>query len=768
MRTSILLVSVFLLSSISPILQVSNAKTPVDDKFDIIMMGNSYTDANQLSSNVDRMFDEFTYGAEIQALTGGGMRLDQHADNSEEEGHRWYNTLRDTEGLDYVILQDQSQVPSLPEANFNWQASKDGAVRIDRIVQQQDAEIIFFMTWGRKDGDDQNDWRNPDFLTMQSNLKYGYEHYAENASNAWIAPVGLAFKHIYDRIIDEGRTPEDEGTDFSELYSSDGSHPSRTGTYLATCVIYSTITGDECVGKRDGFGFDQSKRLMLQQAADATVFNETEYSYPWTDDPIDSIESNLSIELNQLIEEVEPGVSFPDAPIAATFIVRNEAAVDDEIGISVDTCIGWDILSSQSNVRIRTDASSPEITIKASYNEQQGSIENCEFRINISSKLDDVIRTEILNLRLTKIESYTIFSQVHQILASPREEGQFNITVANDGNTNLSLGLSLENIMAWNITLGKSVLNLAKGESQVVIVNWIAPNIASGEVNFTVSVVNGESNTKQTDSIRIEIQSTMDIRASLITDCLRINSTCISQVSISNFGDLEEIIFIEVDGYAPWLNVESDVSQLTLASGEHSVINIGLTNDQTAKGGQIGLWKFTVKDAAGLELDSFNSTVVSISYFDWDIIGLANQTSFEDDEWTYGLTVRNIGNTDDGLIVSLSSNDRENITLLSSEIVENVAPGQSTTIIFMVNPPDKKYYDIELSIIIEIESTKNSSQIDSHTEIITINKLKEEVQPIKTTTKGQTDMTATYTALAIMVGCILLAGVVFSLKRKAE
>ena len=142
------------------------------------------------------------------------------------------------------------------------------------------------MTWGRRDGDSNNAWRFPDFSTMQDELESGYLDYRDNISanggNAWVAPVGLAFEHIHDKIVAEGGTPTNSGNTFYNLYTGDGSHPSLSGSYLAAVVIYATITGNDPVGLSHSTSLSNGLVLELQQAAAATVFNETSHlDYPW-------------------------------------------------------------------------------------------------------------------------------------------------------------------------------------------------------------------------------------------------------------------------------------------------------------------------------------------------------------------------------------------------------------------------------------------------------------------------------------------------------
>ena len=71
---------------------------------------------------------------------------------------------------------------------------------------------------------------------MQDELASGYLDYRDNISanggNAWVAPVGLAFEHIHDKIVANGGTPTSSETR-STIYTQDGSHPSLSGSYLA-------------------------------------------------------------------------------------------------------------------------------------------------------------------------------------------------------------------------------------------------------------------------------------------------------------------------------------------------------------------------------------------------------------------------------------------------------------------------------------------------------------------------------------------------------
>ncbi len=251
----------------------------------VLMYGNSYTSSNNLGSLLDSIVDADGYDGTVTPLTGGGMRLPQHWQNMDASGHQWNTTLR-SGSWDYVVLQDQSQVPSFPTTESMWLQSRNASVNLSTEIEAEGGETVLFMTWGYRDGDSMNSFNN-NYSTMQQRLLEGYTRYAENISAAgntvWVAPVGLAFKTIHDAVVADGDDPTASGNLFYDLYATDGSHPSLAGSYLAACVMHASLTGDACVGSTDAVSLNANTKLALQQAADDTVFNQTSGMsyYPW-------------------------------------------------------------------------------------------------------------------------------------------------------------------------------------------------------------------------------------------------------------------------------------------------------------------------------------------------------------------------------------------------------------------------------------------------------------------------------------------------------
>ena len=252
----------------------------------ILMFGNSYTQSNALDALIEDMINASGGNTSVDALTGGGLTLPQHYANVNTSGDQWNTTLSNT-AWDYVVLQDQSQIPSLPRNNSYWNDSKDAAISLAERIDSEGSEIVLFMTWGRRAVDIQNPLRNPNYTVMQDNLESGYLDFQANMTantnaTVWIAPVGLAWKAIHDDIVAANGVPTAPGNMFYDLYTNDGSHPSLSGSYLSACVMYATLTGLSPVGVNDSASLNSTLKLQLQQYASDTVFNNTSsLDYPW-------------------------------------------------------------------------------------------------------------------------------------------------------------------------------------------------------------------------------------------------------------------------------------------------------------------------------------------------------------------------------------------------------------------------------------------------------------------------------------------------------
>ena len=192
----------------------------------VLFIGNSYTAVNNLPEMIKLATvsagDELIFDANIP----GGTTLQQHSTNAQ--------TLAkiNSKPWDYVVLQEQSQLPSFPDNQVATSVYPYATALNNQILANNACtETLFYMTWGRKNGDAQNCPNWPPVCTyvgMDNLLAQRYLQMATD-NNAEVSPVGA----VWRAIITQNPT--------LELYSSDESHPSLLGSYAAALCFYTTI-----------------------------------------------------------------------------------------------------------------------------------------------------------------------------------------------------------------------------------------------------------------------------------------------------------------------------------------------------------------------------------------------------------------------------------------------------------------------------------------------------------------------------------------------
>ena len=276
----------------------NQTNTSVTVPSDVLMYGNSYIATNNVDTILADLFNSVGEHNSTIANTGASMKIPQHWDNINTSGNTWNTSLRDSGHVwDFVVLQDQSQIPGFSRSNQEWIESKDSAILIADEVESEGSEVMLMMTWGRRSGDPTYPMIYSNFTNMQDRLEDGYIDYHDNMTtpsrDVWIAPVGLGFKTVYYNVMATGANPSLPGNTFYDLYTSGGNHASPSGAYLAACVLYAAMTGNASVDTNDSIsGLSAALKLELQQAADDTVFNQTsDIEYPWQQGTTPSIMS---------------------------------------------------------------------------------------------------------------------------------------------------------------------------------------------------------------------------------------------------------------------------------------------------------------------------------------------------------------------------------------------------------------------------------------------------------------------------------------------
>jgi PKD repeat protein len=244
------MIKFFSLAAVYFMLFIANAQ----DSASVLFIGNSYTYVNNLPLLIDNITSSFGDNIYYDSNTPGGATFADHAANPTT-----YVKIN-SQLWDFVVLQGQSQEPSFPDAQVNTE-SIPFAIQIADSVYSNNfcSDVMMFMTWGRENGDPQ--WGPiSTFEGMNDRLRSGYLRIADSVQGS-VSPVGSAWRYVRDNY------PS------IDLYTTDGSHPSYAGSYLAACTFYASIFRKSPIGSTFTGTLSASDAANLQYAASITVLD---------------------------------------------------------------------------------------------------------------------------------------------------------------------------------------------------------------------------------------------------------------------------------------------------------------------------------------------------------------------------------------------------------------------------------------------------------------------------------------------------------------
>ena len=129
---------------------------PAEEELRVLFIGNSY------SFQVPKVFGKLAESegkkVTVDQVTKGGWTLKKHAEaeatRKKIAGAEW----------DFVVLQEQSQIPSFPDAQKRM---GEPVKTLAELAKKSGAKLVFFETWGRRDGDTRNR-KDDTFAAMQN------------------------------------------------------------------------------------------------------------------------------------------------------------------------------------------------------------------------------------------------------------------------------------------------------------------------------------------------------------------------------------------------------------------------------------------------------------------------------------------------------------------------------------------------------------------------------------------------------------------------
>ena len=246
----------------------------------VLFIGNSYTASNNLPQIIKNAALSVGDTLIFAAHTPGGARLLNHSSNSATINKIY------SDNWDHVVIQAQSQEPSFGDSLVAADVFPHARILCDTIrANDSCTRPVFYMTWGRENGDALNCPFIPWVCTyegMDSVLSKNYRYMADT-NNALVSPVGAVWRYIrtnYPAV---------------QLYAGDGSHPSQTGSYVAACTFYSILFRKDPTLITYNFSLSSTDAANIRQAAKLVVYDSLLNWNVGKYDPIADFNPNLGV-----------------------------------------------------------------------------------------------------------------------------------------------------------------------------------------------------------------------------------------------------------------------------------------------------------------------------------------------------------------------------------------------------------------------------------------------------------------------------------------
>jgi len=228
------------------------------DTLRALFIGNSYTEVNNLPNMVSSLATAGGDSLYYQVSAPGGQTFQQHCSNPTTL------SLIAQGDWDFVVLQEQSQRPSFDESQVADEVYPY-AKRLDSLVHHFSpcAKTVFYMTWGRKNGDASNCVNWPPVCTyegMDSLLQLRYTTMAQQNESV-ISPVAKVWRNLRDN------------HPTLELYQPDESHPSVAGTYAAALSFYTLFFAKDASTNTFISSLSVANANIIKEAAQNIVFD---------------------------------------------------------------------------------------------------------------------------------------------------------------------------------------------------------------------------------------------------------------------------------------------------------------------------------------------------------------------------------------------------------------------------------------------------------------------------------------------------------------
>lgn len=227
-----------------------------------LFVGNSYVGVNNLPQTTALVALSVGDTLLTSAYTPGGYTFQLHSTDA-----NCINAINSMK-WDIVVLQEQSQRPAFPQSQVEQEVFPYAKI-LDSLIHLNNTctNTLFYMTWGRKNGDASNCAFFPpicSYTGMDDLLRQRYEYMADT-NHAACAPVGAVWRYIRTHFASVN------------LYQADESHPSLEGTFAAACTFNTLIFHRDPMLITYNNGITAAKADSIKMAVKAVAYDSLWY-----------------------------------------------------------------------------------------------------------------------------------------------------------------------------------------------------------------------------------------------------------------------------------------------------------------------------------------------------------------------------------------------------------------------------------------------------------------------------------------------------------
>lgn len=202
------------------------------DTTKVLFIGNSFTSANNLPNLFKLLAQDAGHHVIVESHMPGGISVGdiRQGNQAHMNNPHVYNLIKGN-NWDFMVLQDNQGRFSHPYGQFANPITQSRVIeghlqiRDSLLYYHPCANMIWFGGFGTKDG------LGLGYTSGSALIDaiYGNYNFLNDTAQEVIAPIGPAFKRIIS------------GHLLINLWGADNTHPSLHGSFLTSCVIYTTI-----------------------------------------------------------------------------------------------------------------------------------------------------------------------------------------------------------------------------------------------------------------------------------------------------------------------------------------------------------------------------------------------------------------------------------------------------------------------------------------------------------------------------------------------